>query len=214
MKNKSVPEVLEKIKLEMRKYSDRVLKVVGVHIDNSFNTETFKQSLEGAIFVPYATNEHVAIADREIRTLKERVRSILVSLPYKRITNMMLDILVVGSIKLKNRLPKHTDLTKTILPAAIVEGKGKLNFIKKRVRFGAYCEVWVKTKNNMEARSMPAIELDRSNDQGAYYFMSILTGQRLHSRWWNEKPVSDEVIAQVEKLADKNVLNEKLMEEL
>ena len=66
----------------------------------------------------------------------------------------------------------------------------------------------------MEARTILAIALDRSNDQGAYYFMSILTGQRLHSRWWNEKPVSDEVIAQVEKLADKNVLNEKLMEEL
>ena len=70
MNNKSVPEVLEKIKLEIRKYSDRELKVVGVHMDNAFNTETFKKSLDGAIFVPYATNEHVAIAEREIRTLK------------------------------------------------------------------------------------------------------------------------------------------------
>ena len=69
----------------------------------------------------YATNEHVAIAERKIRTLKERVRSTLVGLPYKRITNMMLDRLVVGLSKLKNRLPTHKGLSKTILPAAIVE---------------------------------------------------------------------------------------------
>ena len=152
--NKSVPEVLEKIKLEIRKYSDRELKVVGVHMDNAFNTETFKQSLDGAIFVPYATNKHVAIAEREIRTIKERVRSTLAGLPYKKITDMMLDRLVVGLTKLKNRLPTHAGLTKTISPATIVEGKGKLNFTKKWVRFGAYCEVWVKTKNNMEARTI------------------------------------------------------------
>ena len=44
--------------------------------------------------------------------------------------------------------------------------------------------------------------------------MSLLTGKRLHSRKWSEKPISDEVIQQIEKLANKKIMNEEIMKEL
>ena len=66
--NKTVNEVLNKVKTEMTKYKDRGLKVVSIHVDNAYNTDRFQSSIEGAILVPYAANEHVGIAEREIRT--------------------------------------------------------------------------------------------------------------------------------------------------
>jgi len=147
-------------------------------VDNAFNTEKFQSGIEGAILVPYAANEHVGIVEREIRTLKERVRSKSAGMPYKKTTDLMLDRLVVGLTKLKNRLPTGTDLMKRVSPASIIEGRRKLNFASKWVRFGAYCEVWTKTKNITGWRTQPAIALDRACDQGAYYFMNTLTGKR------------------------------------
>ena len=69
------------------------------------------------------------------------MRSKLAGMPYKKITDLMLDRLVVGLTKLKHRLPTGTDLTKRVSPASIIEGMRKLNFASKWVRFGAYCEV-------------------------------------------------------------------------
>ena len=187
VENKTVEVVSSKVKTELKKYKERGLKVVSVHVDNAYNNEKFQGDIDGAILVPYAANEHVGIAEREIRTIKERVRSKLAGMPYKRITDLMLDRLVVGITKLKNRFPTGNDLTNKTSPASIVEGRRKLNFATKWVRFGAYCEVWTKTKNTTEWRTQPAIALDRANDQGAYYFMNTLTGKRLHSKKWREK---------------------------
>ena len=214
LENKTVDEVLKKVQVEMTKYKERGLKVVSVHVDNAFNTEKFHSGIGGSILVPYASNEHVGIVEREIRTLKERVRSKLAGMPYKKITDLMLDRLVVGLTKLKNRLPTGTDLTKRVSPASIVEGRRKLNFASKWVRFGAYCEVWTKTKNTTEWRTQPAIALDRANDQGAYYFMNTLTGRRLHSKKWVEKPITQEVIQRVEELAKLKIANHDAMIEM
>ena len=104
LENKTVDEVLKKVQVEMTKYKERGLKVVNVHVDNAFNTEKFQSGIGGSILVPYASNEHVVIVEREIRTLKERVRSQLAGMPYKKIRDLMLDRLVVGLTKLKNKL--------------------------------------------------------------------------------------------------------------
>ena len=66
----------------------------------------------------------------------------------------------------------------------------------------------------MEWGSVSGIAIDRSNDQGVCYFMNLLTRKSLHSKKWNGNPISDEVIAQVEKLADEKMLNQEVMEEL
>jgi len=75
LENKTVDEVLKGVQVEMTKYKERGLRVVSVHVDNAFNAEKFQSVIGGSILVPYASNEHVGIVEREIRTLKERVRS-------------------------------------------------------------------------------------------------------------------------------------------
>ena len=46
----------------------------------------------------------------------------------------------------------------------LVEGKHKLDFGKKRIKFGAYAMVYVGTHNNMKKRSLSSIALKASNE--------------------------------------------------
>ena len=55
----------------MTKYKERALKVVSVHVDNAFNTEKFQSGIEGAILVPYASNEYVGIVERDKNIKRE-----------------------------------------------------------------------------------------------------------------------------------------------
>ena len=52
----------------------------------------------------------------------------------------------------------------------------------------------------MKRRSVPAIALDPSNDNGGHYFMNLYTGKKLHSYHWQELPIDDETIDRVEEL--------------
>ena len=61
---------------------------------------------------------------------------------------------------------------------------------------------YIGTKNNMKSRSVPAIALAPSNGWGGFYFMSILTGRKIHAYKWVTIPINDEVIDQVHALAD------------
>ena len=51
-------------------------------------------------------------------------------------------------------------------PAMLVEGKHKLDFGKKRIEFGAYAMIYLRTKGNTKKRSVPEIALKASNEEG------------------------------------------------
>ena len=55
----------------------------------------------------------------------------------------------------------------------------------------------------MKHRSVPAIALRSSNESGGHYFMSLLSGKRIHSHNWTELPIDNDVIARVKELASK-----------
>ena len=67
---------------------------------------------------------------------------------------------------------------------------------------GAYVQLYRSTNNTPKARSVGAMALLPSNDQGGYWFMYLKTGHKLHGYHWVELPISDEVIDRVEQLAD------------
>ena len=69
------------------------------------------------------------------------------------------------------------------------------------MEFGAYAMVYMGTKGNMKKRSVPAISLKASNEEGGYFFMSLYTGKRLHSYIWEEMPIDQETIDRVDQLA-------------
>ena len=92
-------------------------------------------------------------------------------------------------------------MSTTLSPAFIIEGKKKPDFNYQHIAFGSYALIYVGTKNNLKARSVPAIALKPSNDWGGYFFMSLITGRKLHAFKWVKLPINDEVIERVSDLA-------------
>ena len=76
-------------------------------------------------------------------------------------------------------------------------GRANPDFNHNIIVFGSYAMVFTGTKNNMKARSVPAISLGPSNEWGGHFFMSIYTGKRLHAYSWKELQIDDEVIKRV-----------------
>ena len=101
------------------------------------------------------------------------------------------------------RFPSKNGVSDTMSPAAMVDGKNKLDMGMKMLEFGSYAMVYVGTKNNTKQRSVPAIALLPSNNAGGFFFMSLYTGKKLHAYVWKELPIDENVIERVEYLATK-----------
>ena len=184
-------------------YNARGFEIEAFHGDNEFDIKTLKEYLLPALMNIYGKGEHVGFLERSNRFVKERCRCICHALPYKYFTRLMVRALVACAIKWLNAFPMEGGISDTMGPSMIVEGKANPDLSHKRITFGSYAMVYIGTTNTMKRRSVPAVALNESNDRGGHYFMNLYTGKRLHSYAWEELPIDDDVIEQVEFLARK-----------
>ena len=182
-------------------YSSRGFRIENIHGDNEFNRDEIKNSQLPALFHIYGKDEHVGLIERSNRTVKEKARTMTHATPYNYIPKVMVIGLVTGVIKWINAFPSMNGVSKTMSPSTIVEGLPKPNMKYKRIVFGAHAMVYIGTNNKLDARSVPAIALNSSNQHGGHYFMSLYSGKRIHSYEWKEVPIDEEVIERVEELA-------------
>ena len=115
----------------------------------------------------------------------------------------MVKELVAGIIYTANSFPTKGSVSENMSPGMIVEGRPKPDLNKKRINFGSFAFVYTGTNNNMKTRSVPAIALRQSNQDGGHYFMNIETGQRMNCYDWDELPITESAIKMVEKRAKK-----------
>ena len=92
---------------------------------------------------------------------------------------------------LLNTFPSNDGISKTLSPSTIVIGRPNLDMNQPLIEFGAYAAVHNGTTNTMKGRITPAIALNRSNDKGGYFFMSLETGKRIHGFIWTIKPIKE-----------------------
>ena len=124
-------------------YEQRGFSITIVHSDNEFC------KIEGSVGTHVticAAIQHVKQIERAIRTLKERVRCCWVSLPYTKAPKLMIDENVTDTISCLNDLPHKEGISCTLSPTIIVLGRNKVDCQRLKVTFGAYCEVYVGTK--------------------------------------------------------------------
>ena len=69
------------------------------------------------------------------------------------------------------------------------------------ISYGSYPYVHIDSKNNMNLRSVPAIALRPSYNNGGYYFFNLETNKRIHSYIWNQLPIPQKIIDRVQKIA-------------
>ena len=91
-------------------------------------------------------------------------------------------------------------------PGAIVLGR-TYDFNKlcgPGTRFGEYVQTHEDTDNTMRERTVGAITLWPSgNVQGCFHYYGLITGRRLHRRKCTALPMTDEVIARIHSIADR-----------
>ena len=202
LQSRSALQIIKGLLIVKKIYKDRGFIITDVHGDNEFNIKKLKEVLSPTNLHLCAQDEHVPIIERSIRTVKERSRSTTHALPFRRFPRILTVNLVEAMTSWLNAFPTTTGVSQSISPATIVLGKMAPDVGNKTIGFGQYAMVHFGTKNNMRQRSIEGIALRPSNENNGFYFMSLRTGHEIHSNNWDELPLDEWAIQQVEKLAE------------
>ena len=200
LKNKKISNVSKIIKEEIQRYEDRGFNVTAVHVDNAFDNYQMREAIGSRILHEYAREEHVGVIERQIRSLKERLRSVIQGLPYKKYPKLMCISMVTHVAEMMNQFVHKNGLSSIMSPAELVERVDTLDMSQRQILFRSYIEVWDGTTNTMKERIVPCIALNRSNNAGGFYFICLEICKRHNSNQWTELSVTDGIIQKVENL--------------
>ncbi len=192
--------------LSLSKHMKRVIDVYGragfrvrtILMDGEF--EKLKPLMPSVECNTTAAKEHVSEAERTIRTLKERVRGLLNTLPFENLPRRMKIKFIYFMVLWMNAFPVKSGVSDKISPRELLL-RWRLNYKKHcRVEPGTYCEVHDEPTptNTMAPRTHAAIALGRTgNLQGSVKFYCITTGRILKRRSFTTMPMPDHVIQRV-----------------
>jgi len=182
-------------------YLARGFEIAYMRGDNEF--ECLRESIRPTNLEIVAKNEHVPEIERSIRTIKERIRATVNSLPYKFYPKLMLSHLVSHIVKLINMFPAQNGLSSTLSPHTIISGAPTPLYKDFNLEFGAYVQAHEAptVTNTTSSRTTGAIALSPSNDHGGWYFLSLASGKRIHRYSWTPLPIPMDVIERVHEMA-------------
>ena len=145
---------------------------------------------------PAGAGYHVPIVERKIRTIKERVRAYLQSIPYTLIF-YLLRYLVEFCMPMINLLPDDQREDPSSPHEAFTGLKVDYNR-QLRKSFGDYTECKKPNRkpiNGLKPRSDPCIVLlPTLNQQRSYVFFDLGTRRTVIRKKWVEIPLSDDII--------------------
>jgi hypothetical protein len=117
---------LDGILAMLRMYRSRhPIRVVSIEADGAF--ESVRQELQDEPYQVSLTtcdaDRHVETIERQIRFVKERIRSVRMMLPYSKLPKRFLIEMVNQVIKLMNSLPKQGGIHRIISPRELITGR-------------------------------------------------------------------------------------------
>jgi hypothetical protein len=143
-------------------------------------------------------------AERNNRTIGERIRTTYHNLPYKAIPRIMLKYLAMVSTQQLNLFPAKGGVSAYLSPHTLMTGRN-LNYDKQcQVPFGAYIQANQENDptNTLAPRTIDAIYLRPMNNlQGGHEIMNLRTGLMITQNTIHERPLADLVIRAVETMA-------------
>jgi hypothetical protein len=152
-----------------------------------------------AIGMPLNTasnEEHVPEIEKSNRTVKEWVRSVYATPPFKKLPVRFSVEMVAGCILWLNAFPAMGGVSPTMSPRAIVTGS--------KLDYNQQCQMQCGEPYNksMARRTVGAIGLrPTGNSQGGYYYLSLKTGRRLNMVHCTPLPMPAGVIDRVHTMA-------------
>ena len=203
--NRQKGNILKEINRIIAIYKNRGLSVTSIHGDNEF--ACIRDSI-GPIYLDIAApHTHVPEIERSNRTIKERARTIIHGLPYKRLPTLFIQHLMMHVVHYLNIFPWKYGVSQELSPESIVIGSPPPDYNKIRIEFGSYAQVYdaPSPSNTPRSRSHGAIALGSTgNAGGAYYFLSLASGEVISRHQWTICPIQDEVIERLDFLAVKD----------
>ena len=179
-------------------YLKRGFCITTVMADSDFAAlQTLFTSLYGALQLNMtAANEHEPFVERRIHVIKEQVRVVHHSLPFKSLPRKLVANMVLYCTKLLNFFPTKGGISTTLSPKAIMSGE-QISYQDYKLPFGSYCQVQEDTapRNSLAARTQGAVSLGPSgNLQHAQRFLSLTTGEVITRYAWDVLPMPNGVI--------------------
>ena len=202
---RSIASILTAISKQLSRWQSRGFKVTKILVDPEAGLLAMKPALgaKGILVEPRASGTHVPTAERKIRVIKERCRSIIHSLPFT-LPLFLMAWMVYFAVSRINLFPSRGGLVK-VSPFEAFNGR-KVDFDRDlRVGFGKYCEVNVDTTNTLKARTASAISLlPTGSASGSVKFFNLATGKIITRDRFTELPMPDLIINHMNALATKS----------
>ena len=207
LKNQKNETILRAIKNVINVYKEGSFQVTDLLMDGQFDGMSNELSGLGIRLNITGRQEHVPEIERYIRTLKERIRSVYNTLPFKSMPPMMLAELVSYCNFWLNSFPKEDGISKILSPRTIITGK-QINYLKHcKLEFGEYVQTHEEHDNTLTTRTIGAISLrPTGNSQGTHLFLNLNTGRIISRNKWTVLPMPEEVIQQVNQLGNNTPL--------
>ena len=137
-KAKEVYKALDSI---LRQYNDAGYFFKSIHCDQEFRSLMDSVADDLNVKMNYASSgEHVPEAERNNRTIKDRVHTTYHHLPYKRIQKLMIKKLVLHATKMLNILPAKGGISSYLSPYTLVTRRVVDYDRELATSFGAYVQ--------------------------------------------------------------------------
>jgi hypothetical protein len=191
----------------LRYYNNAGFVIKEIHCDGEYRGMIEKVEADLDVKMNFTNaQDHVPEAERNNRTIKERIRAAYHCLPYKVIPRIMIRHLAMNQANQLNLFPVKGGVSRYYSPRMILN-QSSLDYNKDcTVPFGAYVQAnheTVKTNSNV-TRTLDSIYLRQAqNQQGGYELMDLNSGLLITRNIIHAIPVTNVVIKAVEAMAYK-----------
>eukprot|EP00934_Nitzschia_sp_Nitz4_P001191 Nitzschia sp. Nitz4//scaffold483_size5322//2345//5042//NITZ4_009227-RA/size5322-augustus-gene-0.2-mRNA-1//-1//CDS//3329552882//1191//frame0 len=199
LKNLKTKTIVKALKEIVRVYRLGGFRVRTMLVDGAFESTRGDMAAIGIRVNPTSMDEHVGEVERQIRTVKERMRAAYNMLPFEYLPPRLIIELAKSAVFWLNAFPHKLGISEQLSPRAIITGEG-IDFNRHcEYEFGEYVQTHEEHSNNMDPRTAGALALrPTGNRQGGYYFYNIKTGRVVNRA--TKMPMPNEVIEHVNKI--------------
>ena len=189
----------------VKSLKNSLFTIKSIYSDNEFGQAIIiLQEDYTFLFNPCNPNEHVLVAERNNRTIKDRYRAMYYNLPYNRSTKNMIIYLVLSMTSKLNYFPSRFGLSKYYSPRMLLYIRN-LTFKKHcKFSFGAHVQANQEPKpsDTLRARTIDCIYMRPSPAiQDVHEILHIATNKILTRRSLIELPITEDIITTTEKRA-------------
>jgi hypothetical protein len=175
--NRTGANLVKAIKSIVQIYRQAGFKVTMALMDGEFDKIRGDLADMGIVLNETARDEHVGDIERFIRTLKERIRAIYNTLPFKSVPPRLVIEMAKSCVYWLNAFPNPRGISDTLSPRMIITGQ-KMDYNRHcKYQFGQYVQTHEQHDNSMAPRTIGALALyPTGNAQGNFYFFSLSSG--------------------------------------